>query len=68
MDRFRHQTVSGVEDLPVVITQHESIAEAILSGDATEAETQMRGHLRRIFTSVVAAQVRYPEYFAEDRA
>lgn len=65
MDRFRHLTVAGVEDLPVVIGQHEDIVAAILAGDQALAEDRMRQHLRRIFTYVIEAQKRYPEYFDE---
>jgi DNA-binding GntR family transcriptional regulator len=65
MDRFRQLMVAGVEDLPVVIGQHEEIAEAIGSGDVTAAEERLRRHLRRIFTYVDEARTRFPEYFEE---
>lgn len=63
MDRFRHLMVAGVEDLPVVIGQHETIVEAIAAGDVTAAEDRMRHHLRRIFAYVGAARARFPDYF-----
>ncbi|NJM82541.1 MAG: GntR family transcriptional regulator [Tabrizicola sp.] len=65
MDRFRHLMVDGVEDLPVVIGQHEDIAGAIEAGDMRAAEDRMRLHLRRIFSYVGEARTRFPEYFEE---
>jgi DNA-binding GntR family transcriptional regulator len=65
MDRFRQLMVAGVEDLPVVIGQHEEIAEAVAACDLPAAEERMRRHLRRIFSYVEAARTRFPEYFEE---
>jgi DNA-binding GntR family transcriptional regulator len=65
MDRFRQLMVAGVEDLPVVIGQHEEIATAIASGDTLAAEACLRRHLRRIFVYVDEARARFPEYFEE---
>jgi DNA-binding GntR family transcriptional regulator len=65
MDRFRQLMVAGVEDLPVVIGQHEEIATAIASGDTLAAEDCMRRHLRRIFNYVDEARARFPAYFEE---
>jgi DNA-binding GntR family transcriptional regulator len=65
MDRFRQLMVAGVEDLPVVIGQHEQIAEAIASRETAAAEDLMRRHLRRIFTYVDEARTRFPDYFEE---
>jgi len=65
MDRFRQLMVAGVEDLPVVIGQHEEIADAIEARDVTAAEDRMRWHLRRIFTYLDEARARFPEYFEE---
>lgn len=67
MDRFRHMMVSGVENLSVVIDQHEQIANAIEAGDPQLAEAEMLNHLRRIFSYLEEARANYPEYFeAED--
>lgn len=65
MDRFRQLMVAGVEDLPVVIGQHELIADAVASGDVAAAEDHLRRHLRRIFSYVEQARARFPEYFEE---
>lgn len=63
MDRFRHLMVSGVEDLPRVVEQHEGIAEAIGDGNPDVAEERMRAHLRRIFAFIGEARERFPEHF-----
>lgn len=68
MDRFRHLMVAGVEDLPVVVGQHEEIADAVAAGDLGAAEERMRRHLRRIFSYVGAARTRFPAYFEDDGA
>jgi DNA-binding GntR family transcriptional regulator len=65
MDRFRQLMVAGVEDLPMVISQHEDIAAAVEAGDLPAAEERMRQHLRRIFSYVDEARARFPEYFEE---
>jgi GntR family transcriptional regulator, rspAB operon transcriptional repressor len=65
MDRFRQLMVAGVEDLPVVIGQHEGIVEAIGARDMAAAEDRLRQHLRRIFSYVDEARARFPEYFEE---
>ena len=65
MDRFRQLMVAGVEDLPMVISQHEDIAAAVGAGDLPAAEERMRQHLRRIFSYVDEARARFPEYFEE---
>lgn len=65
MDRFRQLMIAGVEDLPVVIAQHEGIVAAIAAGDAALAEDRMRDHLRRIFAYVDEARARFPQYFEE---
>lgn len=65
MDRFRHLMVAGVEDLPVVVAQHEEIRDAIAAGDAAAAVARLRDHLRRIFAYVGEARRRFPGYFEE---
>jgi DNA-binding GntR family transcriptional regulator len=67
MDRFRHLMVSGVENLAMVIDQHELIAEGIRTGDGELAEAHMRAHLRRIFAFLTDARARFPEHFEEPR-
>jgi DNA-binding GntR family transcriptional regulator len=63
MDRFRHLMVSGVEDLAVVVDQHDEIATVIEAGDMARAETVMRTHLRRIFAFLDQAKAKFPQYF-----
>lgn len=65
MDRFRQLMVAGVEELPVVVAQHEEIAEAIARRDLPAAEERLRRHLRRIFSYVDTARARFPAYFEE---
>lgn len=68
MDRFRQLMVEGVEDLPMVIRQHEDLVAAIEAGDNAAAEASLQTHLRRIFTNVDAARRHFPEYFEEATA
>jgi DNA-binding GntR family transcriptional regulator len=63
MDRFRHLMVSGVEDLGVVIDQHEGIVDAVAAGDAALVEARMLEHLRRIFAFLPQARARFPQHF-----
>ncbi len=63
MDRFRRLMVAGVEDLGMVITQHDRIVDAIEAGDAALAEARLLEHLRRIFAFIGQAQARFPHYF-----
>ncbi|WP_431301149.1 GntR family transcriptional regulator [Tabrizicola sp. BL-A-41-H6] len=65
MDRFRQLMVEGVEDLPMVIRQHEDLVTAIETGDKSAAEDRLQTHLRRIFAYVDEARARFPEYFEE---
>lgn len=65
MDRFRHLMVAGVEDLAVVIDQHDAILAAIAAGDAAQAEDRMRAHLRRIFAFLDQARAGFPHYFED---
>lgn len=68
MDRFRQLMVEGVEDLPMVIRQHEDLVTAIEAGDKSAAEDRLQTHLRRIFAYVDEARTRFPEYFEEATA
>ncbi|WP_199052259.1 GntR family transcriptional regulator [Aquitalea sp. ASV15] len=65
MDRFRQLTVSSVEDLAMVITQHQAIRQTIAGTDSAAAEACLQQHLRRIFSFLEQAQGLFPQYFAE---
>lgn len=65
MDRFRHLTLASVEDLPVIVSQHTAITDAIAAGDSAQAEISMKRHLRRIFAFLDRAYAAHPEYFEE---
>jgi len=65
MDRFRHLTVASVEDLAMIITQHQAIRTAIASADPQAAEACLQLHLRRIFSFLEQAAALFPHYFAE---
>ena len=67
MDRFRQLTVSSVEDLAMVITQHQAIRDSIAGSDAMAAEACLQLHLRRIFSFLEQAAALFPHYFAEIR-
>ncbi len=67
MDRFRQLTVSSVEDLGVVITQHQAIRNSIAGNDAVAAEACLQLHLRRIFSFLEQAAALFPQYFSGTR-
>jgi DNA-binding GntR family transcriptional regulator len=63
MDRFRYLSFPRVDNMTVVLGQHQAIVAAIEHGDRHEAEEAMRHHLRRVFSVIAAVQERYPDYF-----
>lgn len=67
MDRFRQLTVASVEDLAMVIAQHQAIRDSIAGSDGMAAEACLQQHLRRIFSFLEQAQALFPHYFAESK-
>lgn len=67
MDRVRRLMISGIDELSVVIAQHEGIVDAIEAGDLVKAQSLMLEHLRRIFSYLGEAVAKYPEYFEDAR-
>jgi DNA-binding GntR family transcriptional regulator len=65
MDRVRHLSAAHFP-MNKLVEQHRQVVEAIASGDAVAADTQMRMHLREIVTDLPAIAASRPEYF-EDR-
>jgi DNA-binding GntR family transcriptional regulator len=65
LDRLRHLSMRSAEKRHAVLAEHEAIVTAALARDAAGAVTALRQHLRGAFASLAAAQVRYPEFFAE---
>lgn len=63
MDRFRYLSFPRVDNMSIVLGQHQAIVEAIERGDAEGAEAAMRTHLRRIFAVLAIVEARYPDYF-----
>jgi DNA-binding GntR family transcriptional regulator len=68
MDRFRHLMLTGLESLPIVLAQHESIVEAIEASDLEAAGRALQTHLRRILQFVDKARSKRPEFFERDGA
>jgi DNA-binding GntR family transcriptional regulator len=59
--------ISGIDELSVVIAQHEGIVDAIEAGDLAATQSLMLEHLRRIFSYLGEAVGKYPEYFEDAR-
>ena len=68
MDRFRQLTVASVEDLAMVIAQHQAIRDSIAGSDGMAAEACLQLHLRRIFSFLEQAQALFPHYFSESQS
>jgi DNA-binding GntR family transcriptional regulator len=65
MNRARHLMITGIEDVHVVIHQHEALVDAMAKGDLPAAEDAMQMHLRRVLKIVNQAIEKFPAYFDE---
>jgi len=65
LDRLRHLSMRSAEKRRAVLAEHDAIVTAALARDAAGAVAALRQHLRGAFASLAAAQLRYPEFFAE---
>lgn len=62
MDRVRYLTTQTL-DIKRLVGQHSAIVDAIEAGDASQAETAMRHHLRTILQDLDIHRVRTPDLF-----
>jgi DNA-binding GntR family transcriptional regulator len=65
MNRARHLMITGIEDVRVIIRQHEALVDAMAKGDLPAAEEAMQTHLRRVLKIVNQAIEKFPDYFDE---
>ncbi|MGA0616489.1 GntR family transcriptional regulator [Paracoccus sp. KR1-242] len=62
LDRVRH-LVSAVTPNDIMLDQHRAVVDAVASGEADQAETAMRLHLRRVFGDLPGIMQLSPQYF-----
>jgi DNA-binding GntR family transcriptional regulator len=63
MDRVRYMSMEEATPIPVLISQHEAIVDAIAAGSPDEAEEAMRTHLSEILRSLPRIVAAHPEMF-----
>ncbi|MDE1146461.1 MAG: GntR family transcriptional regulator [Azospirillaceae bacterium] len=66
MDRVRYLSMPDATPMPLLISQHRAIVDAIADRDADKAEGAMRQHLQEILTSLPQLAARYPDLFTDD--
>lgn len=65
-DRVRYLSLPGASPMPLLITQHVAIVDAIEAGDADAAECEMRRHLREIINALPRIAQSHPELFEDE--
>ena len=63
LDRARHLTMSFAHNMSTLIDQHQLITDCVATGNAQEASSAMRSHLRRVFDDIAAIRERNPDLF-----
>jgi DNA-binding GntR family transcriptional regulator len=65
-DRVRYLSLPGTSPIPLLISQHVAIVDAIEARDADGAEAQMRKHLREILNALPRIAHDHPELFEDE--
>lgn len=65
-DRVRYLSLPGTSPIPLLITQHNAIVDALEAGDADMADTAMRIHLREILNALPRIAAANPELFEDE--
>jgi DNA-binding GntR family transcriptional regulator len=65
LDRARRLSLTTTEQLALLIEQHQSIVDSLERGDADEAATALRGHLRKVFADIDEIRQKNPALFAQ---
>lgn len=66
MDRVRFLSLPDASPMPLLIEQHQEVADAIRRGDAAAAEAAMKVHLREILIALPALAQRHPDLFESE--
>jgi DNA-binding GntR family transcriptional regulator len=65
-DRVRYLSLPGTSPIPLLITQHNAIVDALESGDPDMAATAMRIHLREILNALPRIAAENPGLFEDE--
>jgi DNA-binding GntR family transcriptional regulator len=65
-DRVRYLSLPGTSPVPLLISQHVAIVDAIEARDADGAEAEMRKHLREILNALPRIAHDHPELFEDE--
>lgn len=65
-DRVRYLSLPGTSPIPLLITQHNAIVDALESGDSDMAATAMRIHLREILNALPRIAAENPGLFEDE--
>jgi DNA-binding GntR family transcriptional regulator len=65
-DRVRYLSLPGTSPIPLLITQHNAIVDALEAGDSDMAATAMRIHLREILNALPHIAAAHPELFEDE--
>jgi DNA-binding GntR family transcriptional regulator len=65
-DRVRYLSLPGTSPIPLLITQHNAIVDALEAGDADMADTAMRIHLREILNALPRIAAAHPDLFEDE--
>lgn len=68
LDRIRHLAAQDMFKRQSILQEHARIVVAVAAGDADEAETAMRAHVRGIFASSETMMQAHPEFFQANAA
>ncbi|WP_242607853.1 GntR family transcriptional regulator [Xylanimonas ulmi] len=62
LDRARRLSLQTTP-APALVHEHDAILRAVIAGDAEEAASLMRSHLRAVFTDIEQVRARSPQFF-----
>lgn len=65
-DRVRYLSLPGTSPIPLLITQHNAIVDALEAGDPDMAAAAMRIHLREILNALPRIAAAHPELFEDE--
>ncbi|WP_186418923.1 GntR family transcriptional regulator [Bosea sp. CS1GBMeth4] len=65
-DRVRYLSLPGTSPIPLLITQHNAIVDALEAGDSDMAATAMRIHLREILNALPRIAAEHPNLFEDE--
>lgn len=65
-DRVRYLSLPGTSPIPLLITQHNAIVDALEAGDPDMAAAAMRIHLREILNALPRIAAEHPDLFEDE--